>query len=125
VENHVCLSRGVQVIGVTWWAVMRIMAGVRDLVQKTGDDEAYVGYSAAARSRGRVTLCVVSQGDEERGSLGLALKPILTVSPGLGLQTDCYGLVIWTSKSPRWFLGLGFKMKQAMVCGCTTKLMGG
>jgi hypothetical protein len=32
VENHVCLSRGVQVTGVAWWAAMRIVAGVEDLV---------------------------------------------------------------------------------------------
>jgi hypothetical protein len=28
VENRVCLSRGVQVTGVKWWATMRIVAGV-------------------------------------------------------------------------------------------------
>jgi hypothetical protein len=27
--------------------------------------------------------------------------------PNLGIKTGNYGLVIWTSKSPRWFLGLG------------------
>jgi hypothetical protein len=27
--------------------------------------------------------------------------------PDLGLKTGSSGLVIWTSKSPRWFLGLG------------------
>jgi hypothetical protein len=31
-ENHVCLSRGVQVAGTAWRAVMRIVAGVGDLV---------------------------------------------------------------------------------------------
>jgi hypothetical protein len=36
-ENHVCLSHGVQVAGVAWRAAMRIMAGVEDLVQRTGD----------------------------------------------------------------------------------------
>jgi hypothetical protein len=35
VENHVCLSRGVQVIGAAWRAAMRIIAGVGDLVQRT------------------------------------------------------------------------------------------
>jgi hypothetical protein len=39
VENHVCLSRGVQVIGVAWCAAMKIMAGVGDLVQRTGDGQ--------------------------------------------------------------------------------------
>jgi hypothetical protein len=37
VENRVCLSRGVQVIGVAWWAATRIVVGVEDLVQRTGD----------------------------------------------------------------------------------------
>jgi hypothetical protein len=36
-ENHVCLSRGVQVAGAAWHAVTRIMAGVGELVQRTGD----------------------------------------------------------------------------------------
>jgi hypothetical protein len=34
--------------------------------------------------------------------------------PGLGLKTGSYRLVIWDSKSPRWFLGLGLKTKQAV-----------
>jgi hypothetical protein len=32
VENHVCLSRGVQVAGAAWRTVMRIVAGVGDLM---------------------------------------------------------------------------------------------
>jgi hypothetical protein len=36
--------------------------------------------------------------------------------PGLGLKTSIFGLVIWVSKSPRRFLGLGLKTKQASVC---------
>jgi hypothetical protein len=31
--------------------------------------------------------------------------------PGLDLKTDNFGLVIWASKSPRRFLGLGLKTK--------------
>jgi hypothetical protein len=34
VENHVCLSRSVQVTGVTRQVATRIMAGVGDLVQR-------------------------------------------------------------------------------------------
>jgi hypothetical protein len=37
-ENRVCLSRGVQVAGVTWRAATRTVAGVGDLMQRTGDD---------------------------------------------------------------------------------------
>jgi hypothetical protein len=39
VENHVCLSRGVQVVGATWWPATRIVAGVGDLVQRTRDGQ--------------------------------------------------------------------------------------
>jgi hypothetical protein len=37
VENHVCLSCGVQVVGAAWRTAMRIMTGVGDLVQRTED----------------------------------------------------------------------------------------
>jgi hypothetical protein len=36
--------------------------------------------------------------------------------PGLGLKTGSSVLVIWTSKSLRWFLGLDLKTKWASVC---------
>jgi hypothetical protein len=36
-ENHVCLSHGVQVAGAAWRAAMSTVAGVGDLVQRTGD----------------------------------------------------------------------------------------
>jgi hypothetical protein len=35
--------------------------------------------------------------------------------PRLGLKTGSFGLVIWSSKSPRRFLGLGLKTKQALI----------
>jgi hypothetical protein len=34
---------------------------------------------------------------------------------GLDLKTSSSDLVIWVSKSPRWFLGLSLKTKQASV----------
>jgi hypothetical protein len=59
-------------------------------------------------------------------SPGLASKPVsdFLVEPqnqgdggfhGLGLKTSSFGLVIWGSKSLRWFLGLGLKTKWASV----------
>jgi hypothetical protein len=45
VENHVCLSRGMQVVGAAWQAATRIVIGVGDLVQRTEDGHAQVGYS--------------------------------------------------------------------------------
>jgi hypothetical protein len=79
---------------------------------------------------------------------GLASKPVMMVSPGLtlklvvgflvepqnqggggfpdfGLKTDSSGLVIWTSKSPRRFLGLALKTKQTLVCRLRHKTGGG
>jgi hypothetical protein len=35
--------------------------------------------------------------------------------PDLGLKTGSYGLVMWASKSPRWFISLGLKVKRASV----------
>jgi hypothetical protein len=45
--------------------------------------------------------------------------------PGLGLKTGRSGLVIWVSKSPRRFLGLGLKTKWASVCRLRHKTDGG
>jgi hypothetical protein len=45
--------------------------------------------------------------------------------PGLDLKTGSYGLVIWASKSPRRFLGLGLKTMQALVCRLRHKIDGG
>jgi hypothetical protein len=44
---------------------------------------------------------------------------------GLGLKTDSVGLVIWASKSPCQFLGLGLKTKWASVCRLRHKTDGG
>jgi hypothetical protein len=60
-------------------------------------------------------------------SPSLASKPVVSflVEPqnqggggfsGLDLKTNSYGFVIWTSKSPQQFFGLGFKTKQVTVC---------
>jgi hypothetical protein len=47
VENRVYLSHGVHVASAAWRAVMKIVARVRDLVQRTGNGQAQVGYSVA------------------------------------------------------------------------------
>jgi hypothetical protein len=75
VENHICLSRGVHVAGATWRITMRIVAGVEDLMQRTGDGQAHVGYSVVRRSRGRVTLCAVCTVHEETSSAGFLIDP--------------------------------------------------
>jgi hypothetical protein len=52
------------------------------------------------------------------GGVGFSLFDLKTGGglPGLGLKTSNFDLVIWASKSPRRFLGLGLKTKRAMVC---------
>jgi hypothetical protein len=56
-ENHVCLSRGVQEAGVTWRAVMRTVAGVGDLVQRTRDGRTGWVLSGRAVERSGGTVC--------------------------------------------------------------------
>jgi hypothetical protein len=71
-ENHICLSRGVQVAGASWRAVMRIIAGVGDLVQRTEDGQAQVRYAVIGRSGGRVmscAVCTVHEGTQNAGFL--------------------------------------------------------
>jgi hypothetical protein len=80
-------------------------------------------------------------------SPGLASKPVVGFLvepqnqggggfPDLGLKTDRYGLmiwpqnhrgglVVWASKSPQRFLGLGLKIMQALVCRLCHKTDGG
>jgi hypothetical protein len=66
-ENHVCLSRGVQVAGAAWRVVTRIVAGVGDLVQKTRDGHTsqVLGGQAIERSDGAVCGLHRACGDEE------------------------------------------------------------
>jgi hypothetical protein len=66
------LSYGVQVAGVVWRAVARTMAGVGDLVQRTGDGRTgqVLGGWAVERSGGAVCGLHRARGDEERVFLG-------------------------------------------------------
>jgi hypothetical protein len=71
-ENHVCLSHGVQVVGEAWRAAMRIMAGVGDLVPRIGDGRTgqILGGRAVERSGGAVCGVHRAGGDEEHEFLG-------------------------------------------------------
>jgi hypothetical protein len=64
-ENRVCLSRGVQVAGAAWRATMRTVAGVGDLVQRTGDGRTgrLLGGRAVERSGGAVCGLHLARGD--------------------------------------------------------------
>jgi hypothetical protein len=71
-ENRVCLTRVVQVVGAAWRAAMRIMTGVEDLVQRIRNSRTgrVLGGQAIERSSG--TMCGLhrARGNEERGFLG-------------------------------------------------------
>jgi hypothetical protein len=71
-ENRVCLSCGVQVVGGAWRAAMRIVAGVGDLVQRTRDGRTgqVLGGRAVERLSGVVCGLYLARGDKERGFLG-------------------------------------------------------
>jgi hypothetical protein len=71
-ENRVCLSRGVQVAGVAWCSVMRIVVGVGDLVQRTGDGRTgrVLNGQVIERSGGAVCGLHRAREDDERGFLG-------------------------------------------------------
>jgi hypothetical protein len=71
-ENRVCLSHGVQVAGVAWRAAIRIVVGVGDLVERTGDGHTgrVLGGWTIERSGGTVCGLHRARGDEERGFLG-------------------------------------------------------
>jgi hypothetical protein len=67
-ENRVYLSHGVQVAGAAWRAVTRIMVGVGDLVQRTGDGRTgwVLGGRAVEKSGDAVCGLHQPRGDEER-----------------------------------------------------------
>jgi hypothetical protein len=64
-ENHVCLSRVVQVAGAAWCAATRTVAGVGDLVQRTGDGRTVwvLGDRVVERSGGAVCGLHLTRGD--------------------------------------------------------------
>jgi hypothetical protein len=71
-ENRVCLSHGMQVAGAAWRAVTRIMAGVGDLVQRTGDGHTGQVFDGRAIERSGGVVCGLhcARGDKERRFLG-------------------------------------------------------
>jgi hypothetical protein len=71
-ENHVCLSRDVQVAGTAWCAAMSIMAGVEDLMQRTRDGRTGRVLSGRVIGRSVDAVCGLhrAHGDEEHVFLG-------------------------------------------------------
>jgi hypothetical protein len=70
-----------------------------------------------------VSLCLAAKPAD--GFLVVPQNQCGGLFPGLGLKTSSFGLVIWATKSPRWFLGLGLKTKQASVYRLRHKTNGG
>jgi hypothetical protein len=72
VKNRVCLSRDVQVTGTAWRVAMRIVIGVGDLVQRTGDGHTGLVLGGRTIKRSDDVVCGLhhAQGDEEREFLG-------------------------------------------------------
>jgi hypothetical protein len=111
-ENHVRLSHGVQVVGEAWRAAMSIVAGVGELVQRTGDDRTgrVLGGRAIERLGGAVCSLHRPRGDVEHGFLGRASKPRSTVCEWFGLKTT------WTV-----FVGLASKPVVTVSSGLSSK----
>jgi hypothetical protein len=73
-------------------------------------------------------VATVSPGLASKPAVGFLVEPQNQGGggfPGLGLKTDIFSLVIWASKSPRQFLGLGLKTKWALVYWLRHKTDGG
>jgi hypothetical protein len=70
-QNHVCLSCGVQMAGVAWPAATRTVTGVGDQVQRTGDDHTGRVLSGQVVERSGDAVCGLhlARGDEERDFL--------------------------------------------------------
>jgi hypothetical protein len=87
--NHACLSHGVQVAGAAWRAAMRIVAGVGDLVQRTGDGRTGRVHDGRAieRSGSIVYGLHRAREDEECRFLSLASKSRSTVYQWFDLKT--------------------------------------
>jgi hypothetical protein len=67
-ENRVCLPRGVQVAGVACRVAMRIVAGVGDLRQRTGNGRTGRVLSGQSIERSGDVMCDLhcTRGDKER-----------------------------------------------------------
>jgi hypothetical protein len=57
VENRICLSRGVYVTGAAWWATIKILARVGDLVQMTRDGRTRRVLTGRAIERSDDAVC--------------------------------------------------------------------
>jgi hypothetical protein len=73
-------------------------------------------------------VATVSPGLASKPTVGFLVEPQNQGGgefPSLGVKTGSFGLVVWASKSPRRFLGLGLKTMWASVCQLHHKTDGG
>jgi hypothetical protein len=73
-------------------------------------------------------VATVSSGLTSKPAVGFLVEPQNQGGggfPDLGLKIGSSGLMIWASKSPRWFLGLGLKIMQTSVYWLRHKTDGG
>jgi hypothetical protein len=86
---------------------MRVVAGVRDLVQRTGDDRTGRVLGGRTIDRSGDAVCGVhrARGDEERRFLGCASKPRSTVCQWFGLKTTVTVSPVWPQNWWQQFLG--------------------
>jgi hypothetical protein len=113
-QNHICLSQSVQVAGAAWWAAMRIMAGVGDLVQRISAGRTGRVLDGWTIERSGDVVCGLYRAheDENREFLGLASKPRSTVCEWFNLKTT------WTVLS-----GLASKPVAPVFSGLASKLV--
>jgi hypothetical protein len=95
-----------RIAGAIWRVVKRIVAGIGDLMQRTKDGQAQVGYSVIGRSGGQVTPCVIYTMHKETSSTGFLVEPqnqCRQVS-WLSLKSKVDGFLVWASKptAPVW-----------------------
>jgi hypothetical protein len=73
-------------------------------------------------------VATVSSGLTSKPAVGFLFEPQNQGGGGfssLGLKNGSSGLMIWVSKSSRWFLGLCLKIKRVLVCRLRHKSNGG
>jgi hypothetical protein len=90
-ENHVSLSRGVPVAGATWRTATMIVAGVVDLMQRTGDDRTcqVLGGRTIGMLGDAMCSLYCARGDDERVFVsGLGSKPLGWFLPGFKTDED-------------------------------------
>jgi hypothetical protein len=86
------------------------------MVQRTEDGRAQVGYSMVRPSGVWVTPYTICTRRWWVRVSWFGLKTKVDGFASLDLKTGNSGLKIWTSKSPRRFLGLSLKIKWTTIC---------